>query len=299
MKFIQSIAATTLVMATSAPVLAASVSADLYGKVNISLQDSDGQTELKSNASRIGIKGSTSLNDNLEVFYTYEFQVDPSDESGSSNLKSRNQFVGLRGAFGEVVVGRNDSILKQSQGKFDLYSDQEADIKVLWKGENRMSDSLTYKSPKFNGFQLGLGYYLDEDNDDAGTSVSVSYGDSALKKGKYYAAIAMDNELKGYNVTRLTVGTKVADVKLGVMLQTQENIADGSEKDGFLVSAQYKLGNYNLKGQFQTAEDDNGFTFGAERKLGKNTKLYAFYTSFNFDSAEDESYLALGLEHKF
>ena len=37
----------------------------------------------------------------------------PSDESGSSNLKSRNQFVGLRGAFGEVVVGRNDSILKQ------------------------------------------------------------------------------------------------------------------------------------------------------------------------------------------
>lgn len=47
MKFIQSIAATSLAIAISAPVLAASVSADLYGKVNISLQDSDGKTELK------------------------------------------------------------------------------------------------------------------------------------------------------------------------------------------------------------------------------------------------------------
>ena len=55
----------------------------------------------------------------------------------------------------------------------------------------------------------------------------------------------------------------------------------------------------DLKGQYQTAEDDSGFTLGADRKLGKNTKLYAFYTTFNFDTAEDESYLALGLEHKF
>ena len=299
MKLIQKIAITSVMVALATPTIAASISADLYGKVNISLQDSDGTTELRSNASRVGLKGAADLNDGLEVFYTYEFQVDFTDASGDANLKSRNQFIGLRGAFGEVVVGRNDSILKQSQGKFDLFSDYEADIKVLWDGENRMSDSITYKSPSFNGFQLGLGYYLDEDNDDAATSVSVSYGDSKLKKGKYYAALAVDSELKGYNITRLTAGTKIASVKLGVMLQTQENVLDGSEKDGVMVSAQYQLGNYNLKGQVQTLEDDSGFTLGADRQLGKSTKLYAFYTSFNFDSEEDESYLAVGIEHKF
>ena len=32
-------------------------------------------------------------------------------------------------------------MMKQSQGKVDLFSDLNADIKVLWKGENRMADT--------------------------------------------------------------------------------------------------------------------------------------------------------------
>lgn len=295
----------TLVAASVLSVMAAPVMADttVYGKVNVTVQSSDDGsesiTELKSNASRLGVKGSQKLDGGLEVVYKYELQVDVSDESGEKNLKSRNQYVGLKGSFGEVLIGRNDTMLKQSQGKFDLFSDLEGDIKVLWKGENRMSDSISYKTPKINGFQGGISYILDEDADDAATSLSLTYGDGALKKGKYYAAIAIDSDVKGYDATRLTVGTKVSGVKLGAMFQTQENVESGEEKDGFLVSAQYKVGSYNLKGQYQSLEDDNGFTIGADRKLGKNTKLFGFYTTYNMDMSEDENYLGLGLEHKF
>ena len=293
--------ATSILAAFAAPAFAGT---DLYGKVNLSIQSSDdgtdSKTELKSNSSRFGLKGKEKLESGLTLVYQYEFQVDVSDESGEKNLKSRTQYIGLKGDFGEVLLGRNDTMLKKSQGKFDVFSDYEADIKNLgWKGENRMSDSITYKTPKFNGVQFGVSYILDEDNDDAATSISATYGDSALKKGKYYAAIAMDSEVKGYDATRITFGTKVSNVKLGAMYQTQENIVDGKEKSGLLVSAQYKMGKYNLKGQYQTLEDDSGLSIGADRKLGKNTKAYAFYTTFNFDAAEDESYLALGLEHKF
>lgn len=290
------IATTMLSMQT----LAAQLNTDVYGKVNVSLQDSDGETELKSNASRFGLQGTEKLQGGLQVFYKYEIQVDVTDESGEENLKARNQYIGLKGSFGEVLLGRNDSILKQSQGKFDLFSDLEADIKKIgWKGENRLNDSLTYKTPKYNGFQFGLTYYVDEENEDAATSMAVTYGDSALKKGTYYAAIAIDNELNGYNTTRLTAGTKLSDVKIGAMYQTQENIVDGSDKDGFMINAQYKVGAYNLKGQYQTLEDDSGITLGVDRKLGKNTKAYAFLTSFNFDADENENYLGLGLEQKF
>jgi predicted porin len=297
----------TILTATVLSALAFSSNAiadtSVYGKLNVTLQSSDdgagAATELKSNASRFGIKGSEKLDGGLTVIYQYEFQVDPTDESGEKNLKSRNQFVGLKGGFGEVLLGRNDTMFKQSQGKFDIFSDYEADIKKLWKGENRMSDSVTYKSPKFNDFQVGVSYILDEDNEDASTSFAVTYGDKALKKGKYYAAIAMDSDVKGYDATRITFGTKVSDVKIGAMYQVQEAVDSGEDKSGFLVNAQYKMGSYNLKGQYQTLEDDSGVSLGADRKLGKNTKAFAFYSSFNFDAGEDESYLAVGLEQKF
>lgn len=303
MKKLRPIIAVAALSALTNNALAAQITTDVYGKVNVTVQNSDGETELKSNSSRFGLKGSEKLKGGLEVFYKYEIQIDVADESSTENLKSRSQYVGLKGSFGEVILGRNDTVLKQSQGKFDLFSDLNGDIKNLgWKGENRINDSITYKTPKVNGFQFGASYYIDEENDDSATSLSVTYGDSALKKGKYYAAVAMDNELNGYNTTRLTGGTKVGSVKLGAMYQTQESVETGTEKDGFMVSAEYLMGAYNLKGQYQTLDDDSGFTIGADRKLGKNTKAFAFYTTFSSDddsSGDDKSYLGLGLEQKF
>ncbi|MBU2916702.1 MAG: putative porin [Psychrosphaera sp.] len=301
MKMLKTLIATAIISASISPAIAAT---DLYGKINVSFQNSDDGdaaiTELKSNSSRFGLKGSTKLDGGISLVYQYEFQVDVADNSGSENIKSRNQYIGLKGDFGEVLLGRNDTVLKQSQGKFDIFSDYEGDIKNLgWKGETRADDSITYKSPKFNGVQFGLSYILDEDNDDAATSISATYGDKALKKDKYYAAIAMDSDVKGYDATRLTVGTKVSGVVLGLILQTQEAVLSGVEKSGMMLSAQYKVGSYNLKGQYQTLEDDAGISIGADRKLGKNTKAYVFYTTFNHDMSADESYVALGLEHKF
>ena len=302
MKMLKALVAVSVAAGLSAPAIAG---ADLYGKVNVSVQNSDdkdgSRTEIKSNASRLGVKGSEKLDGGLKVIYKYEFQVDVADESGEKNLKSRNQYVGLKGNFGEVVIGRNDTMLKQSQGKFDIYSDYEADIKALWKGENRMSDSISYKSPKFNGVQLGLSYIADEDKDDSATSFSATYGDKALKKGKYYAAIAVDSEVKGYDATRVTLGTKFGGVKVGAMYHSQEAVETGKEESGFLVNAQYKMGKYNLKGQIQTLEDDTGFTLGVDRKLGKRTKLFAFYTDIDFDAEDkkDGQYFAVGLEQKF
>ncbi len=59
------------------------------------------------------------------------------------------KYIGLRGVFAEVLLGKNDTMLMQSKGKVDLFSDLNADIKNLWKGENRMSDTISYKSPMF------------------------------------------------------------------------------------------------------------------------------------------------------
>lgn len=281
----------------------------IYGKANVSVQSSDdGEgsfTEVKSNASRIGFKGNYEIDSDLTVIYKAEFQVDlDGDSESGDNIKDRNQYIGLKGNFGEVLLGKNDTVLKQSQGKVDLFSDLNADIKVLFKGENRMSDTITYKSPKFNGFQFGTSYIAEDaiDVDDA-YSIAVFYGDKKLKKSKLYASIAVDSDVKGYDITRVTAQTKLGNIILGAMLHTQEK-SDGSEMDGYMVSIKYPFDKVTLKGQYQSADHDGGdkksaATIGADYKLAKSTKLYAFYSTFDMDSSNDRDYLATGIEYKF
>jgi len=317
MKLVKSTLTLAVCLILAQPTLAANV--ELYGRADVSLQSSDSGegsfSEIKSNASRIGFKGTHALNEGLEVVYKAEFEVDI--DGDGDTFKARNQYIGLKGGFGEVLLGKNDSMLKQSQGKTDLFSDYNADIKHLWVGENRLNDTITYKSPKFNGFQLGATYMAEDEVDGKDAfSVAAFYGDKKLKKSKIYAALAYDSEVKGqskdksvtkteYDTMRATVQGKLVGVTLGLMVQNQENIHTGAEMDGMMVSAKYKVGAATLKGQYQIADhkggDKNtGITAGVDYKLAKSTKLYAFYTTFDIKTDHrDEDYLAAGIQYNF
>ena len=286
---------------------------DIYGKANVTVQSSDdGEgsfTEIKSNASRFGLKGSEKITDGLEVVYKFEFQVDVSDADSKGdnddNISARNQYVGLKGAYGQVVVGRNDTALKQSQGKLDLFNDLEGDIKNVFKGENRLGDSITYTSKSYEGFKV-LATFIAEDDVDAdnGYSMAVTYGDSALKKSAVYAAIAADSEVNGYDVVRATVQGKIEDFRVGAMYQTQEKVDGSAEADGYLVNAAYLMGSNTFKMQYQTmdfddSDDKSAISVGVDHKLNKNLKVFGFYSSFDMDNNVDQDYLGLGMEYKF
>ena len=286
---------------------------DIYGKANVTVQSSDdGEgsfTEIKSNASRFGLKGSEKITDGLEAVYKFEFQVDVSDADSKGdnddNISARNQYVGLKGAYGQVVVGRNDTALKQSQGKLDLFNDLEGDIKNVFKGENRLGDSITYTSKSYEGFKV-LATFIAEDDVDAknGYSVALTYGDAGLKKSAVYAAIAADSEVNGYDVVRATVQGKIEDFRVGAMYQTQEKLDGSAEADGYLVNAAYLMGSNTFKVQYQAmdfddSDDKSAVTVGVDHKLNKNLKVFGFYSSFDMDNNVDQDYLALGMEYKF
>jgi predicted porin len=277
----------------------------IYGQLNVSAQSSDeGEgrfSELKSNSSRFGIKGDYALEDGLTLVYQLEWGVDLADVGDGDNITSRNQYVGLAGNFGEIRLGRHDTALKDAQGKIDLFSDYEADVKNLWKGEVRASDSITYYTPTYNGFGVHLTYIMEDaaDAEDA-YSAAVYYGDENLKNSNFYAAVAVDSEVNGYDTLRLQAQGKVSGIKLGAMFHRQEDIVTGLEQDGWLASAAYPLGKTELKAQYQTLEDDNAISLGADYKAGKNTTLFAWYSSFNLDTpTPDRDYLAVGIKHKF
>ncbi|MEI6859360.1 MAG: porin [Shewanella sp.] len=316
---------TILASALATATLASAHAADpltVYGKLNITAQSNDiegeSETTIQSNASRFGVKGAYELSSSLEAFYTIEYEVDTGDDV-KENFKARNQFVGLRGDFGSIAVGRNDTMLKKSQGKVDQFNDLSGDIKNFFKGENRLAQTMTYITPSMSGFKLGVTYAASGDSDQLeqdGYSLAAMYGDSGLKKSPFYAAIAYDSDVKGYQVSRATVQGKIAGFKLGAMYQQEEkvyelvenesgndvvNSFDGDSYTGYLLSAAYTIDAIVLKAQYLDMEDKgDSWSIGADYKMGKPTKLFAFYTSRSYESSdEDENFIGLGIEHKF
>jgi len=277
----------------------------VYGKINVSAQSSDkgegSYSELKSNASRFGLKGDQGLDAGLTLIYQLEWEVDPSDEANEKNIKARNQFVGLKGDFGTVKFGRHDTAMKEAQGKIDQFNDYEADLKTLWKGENRVSNSITYLSPKFAGeFAVEFSHIMkDTPTGQDGQSVALLWGDDSLKKTAVYASVSLDNDVNGYDALRAMAQFKVSSFKVGAGLQKQTNIATDKDENGWLANVAYPMGKFELKAQYQTLEDNNGASLGADYKLGDNTKLFAWYSNFDFETKADTSFLAIGLEHKF
>ncbi|MBU2891895.1 porin [Colwellia sp. D2M02] len=300
---------------------------DFYGKLNISIQATeegdDSFNEMKSNASRVGVKGQYTLDHGLTAIYLLEWQVNVNDDD-KDTLTARNQWVGIRGNFGELTVGRSDTALKVSQGKFDLFNDYEGDLKHLFIGENRVSDAITYKSPVFSKLQFLTSYIISDDRDaDDPYSVGVFFGDLNLKKDDFFLSIAHDENMpvgfkrtdgtkstEALANTRITGMYQLGDMRFGAMFVDSEVGSTGKAENGYAVNASYKLGKVLAKVEYQEFAGADSISVGADYKLGKNTKIYAWYTDregnnyladdgFTYVLAEEGTYFAIGMEQKF
>lgn len=279
----------------------------IYGKVNLTLQSNDEGTdsrvtELASNASRLGFKGETKIEDGLSVVYQleYEASIDDGDNKGQT-FTQRNSYAGLKGGFGTVIAGIHDTPTKMAQDKVDLFNDYSGDIKNVFKGENRTSNTIMYTTPSMSGLSADVAMIASEDeNTDDAYSLAVKF-----KQDNLYAALAYDLDVEGEGKEniRLVTAFSIEDITLGAMWnQFKEETKD--DLDGFMLSAAYKMGSNTFKVQHAAsdikAEGRTQTSFGMDHKLAKNTKVFGFYTMQDEDAADKEKdYIAVGIEHKF
>ncbi|WP_317931363.1 porin [Halioxenophilus sp. WMMB6] len=277
---------------------------ELYAKLNVDGQYSDegdgGFTEIRSNNSWIGVKGTLPVEEGITAVYRLEWKVDITAEDGDESLTERPQYVGIRTGYGEVTLGRNFTAVWMAQGKIDLYNHYEGDIKTIWKGENRLSDVATITTPSYRDARLIITYQAEKEADgDSAVSAGLFYGDQSLKKSRLFAAVAHDFDVEGFDVTRASVQFKLAGGKLGFMAQTQEPAdGQGDSRSGSLVSYAYPIGKWELRGQLQTMEKDTTSNLGVDYHFGKRTKVFAWYANIDREDADQRSYFAVGFEHK-
>ncbi|MGD8811914.1 MAG: porin [Thioalkalispiraceae bacterium] len=319
--------------ALAAP-LAAQAEVKVYGKVHVNAgtyeETVGGATvednfQINSYASRFGVKGSHALDGDLKATYKLEWEVNPDNEGVKDlTINNRNQYVGLKGGFGEVRVGTHDTPLKMVQGKFDQFGDTLADLKNAGSqdGEHRLENVIAYLGKAGNLSFAAAVIPGEGDGTTAGDSVADTTSVSlAYKEGPLYIGVAADSyddtgaaSGTSNSLTRLVGTYKFGDSQVGLLWQSgvEKVTASTAEEDWFGVSFNTKLSaNYKFKAQYITVEDDaatateNTLTgIGIERKFGKKTKGYLLVTDFESDAAgtandEEISSVSLGYVIKF
>jgi predicted porin len=280
----------------------------LYGKINVAVVNSDsGSTDtwkLNSNASRIGLKGSSQISEGLSVFYKTEFEVDVDDgKTSDGTFKQRNIYAGIKGQYGSLLAGKNDTPTKLAQKKIDLFNDLNGDFKAIFKSaENRASNIIAYTTPKYGNFSASYAV-MPSEAVDGGLADSKSYSVNYKKDG-LYLAFASDSDVKA-DLLRAVSQYKFGAWQIGLMYQENES----DEKSGYFASTAYKSGNVTYKAQYGVNEADNSnvedttLSLGADLKLAKKTKAFVFFTDnkieINTEKAEIEESFGIGLEHKF
>ncbi len=319
----------------------------IYGDVNMAVEqysdkgydgktiDSTSGTQVNSRASKLGIKGSEDLGNGLTAVYKFEFQVNL-DDTGST-LGSRNQYVGLAGGFGTVLLGRHDTPFKMAQGT-DLFNFSPlADIGKMAGGlgvtanggELRSSNVLAYVSPSFSGVTLVGAFVPKETGGDLtkesslgdATSLAVMYGS---KKEGLYLSGAVNSFSKNFlggsagNEMRLVAQYAVGGLVANAMYQDfggkaiEDGLQEGSTFGGGVA---YKVGKFTPRLQIMQvdrkedgfgndAEDSLNYALGLDYSLGKKTRVYAEYAMLdNTDGIDktkaEKSAFSVGLNHKF
>ncbi len=282
-----------------------------YGKANLTLEYADiggaaGDSEtieLLSNASRIGVKGSETIHDGLDVVYQLEYETYFDDGIDKERFGQRNIFVGVQGNFGRLIGGHFDTPLKASQDKVDLFNDMRGDIKnLITNNEIRASNTVMYTTPNMGGVTINVAHIASEvENVDNGVSVSVGF-----QSGGFYISGAMEQDVdEEYSEAQRIVSLySTPQFQIGALYEINEEPMADSES-GWLLSGLVNVGkNWAIKAQYgqsdMNLEGGETFSLGLDHTYTKNFKTLAFVTRHQADDdIVDNIYAGVGLDFKF
>lgn len=291
---------------------AAMADTTLYGKLNMSYDvwtgdktQYQGTGALSSNASRLGVKGSEKISDDLSVIYQYETYIQAAGSTGNLFGVERNTFLGLTGGWGTFLAGKHDTPMKVLGRKYDLFGDTLGDSRTIIREKSggdydrRTPHTLMYATPDLGGFHAMLAYVGDYRSTNKTDSVHDAYSISAGYKLAGFALDAAYEEHKApltytggntrnQHAIRVGAGFKMAGFKLVALYQDAKNLGwiSGQDRSSYGLGAGYSFGANTIKAQYYKADSISNtqntggdvWAVGYDYKLSKQTKVYALYS---------------------
>lgn len=295
--------------------LAAWADTTVYGRVRLSVtyeQDDAGKTSnggdgqdsnwnVVNHSSRLGFRGEEDLGDGLSAVYQYEFGVAAATDAqlGGSEVGGRLAYVGLKGNWGKITVGRQWNPYYDAVGTaVDIFqAGFSANGYYGGGGVTRSGNLVTYQTPTWSGFRA---YGTLEMNGAQGESgVDVAQVAAIFNNGPFFFGAAYRNTGEKAN-SSIDVGGVTFEEPL----------------QQFGISAQFTFGDFRFVGDLQV-RDDNGLHYDnqlsgdlvVEYNFGNNIVRGSYFQVGDSDqqgpvlgiekSSDGYNGFILGLEHHF
>ncbi|MCK5814144.1 MAG: porin, partial [Cocleimonas sp.] len=253
----------------------------LYGKMKVSVGSNknaagDSVTTVDAHTSRIGVKGATPMDNGMSVTHKVEFSTKNAiDNNGTpAALGARDAWVGMKGNFGEVRVGRHATPLSLSSDAVDFMN--VGGHASISDGPFRISNAIAYLKG-FGPVAFAAAYVPDETHGVSSDIIStlINYNSNGI-----YAAWGHQKAKGGDATDNLALGYKMpAGHRVGFVYNKV------SDMTGIAVNGRYKFGKAYVQsevGSKSHEDDDKDFdgsyqVLEAGYKLGKGTSVW---TSF-------------------
>ena len=312
-------------------------SVTIYGRLTLSMNQTKtgsagSQLEMRDNASRLGFRGVEDLGGGMQALFGLEMGYN-ADSGNLTNPAFRNSYVGLRGGWGTVALGRLDSANPTGS---PLYSQitalthfapndagATATSTSMQNARNRTSNSIGYSSPTWGGanlraryYQRGAGTATEPKNAADSWDLGLNYQTGNLKAALGYAkdhrrgglaANEFDDKWQvGLNYA-ITKGLEV--YALGGIDQYQNTPTRRRDVRYAVVGTAYTTGPHKLvfnlfqrDVQASPTGDRRRYQVSYQHFLSKRTDLQAYYDHDGIDSSRSDvrvRTLGLGLRHNF
>lgn len=249
----------------------------------------DGNSQGNS-TTRFGIKGSTDIGSGVKGNFKLESNGITSDGAVNNPFFGRQAWIGGSGSFGEVRLGRQDSVPFQTMIDFDFNGAANAasalgnSLIAPWMApRGRQSRSLQYISPNYGGLTVQAGFQP-EDHTNLATKANVSVGvkyvtgplavagaveTKRTDTGKDFMSVAVSYDLKVVKLMGSYASSGAVDVTTP---------ANGGSGKGLGFGVVAPVAGFNIGAHVGKNTDDNNKLTAVElfanREIFKNTYAY-------------------------
>jgi predicted porin len=300
--------AAAVAAAVAAPAMAQNVT--IYGVLDVGYGESkvsnintvnstktkDSGTEGQASGNRIGFRGTEDLGGGLKAGFVVEMSMTPTETGSGIGATNRQSFVSLSGSFGEVAIGRFNTLTKVIQDSntfggpgFGIgWTTQMIAADNVVTGANsefsglnaeRISNTIQYKTPTFSGFSAAI-QLANNTTDASNTAGKASTGKGTIVGLNYSAGpLALAVASKDID-TRATETNSDRTSKHTAFLATYDF---GTAKVFFVYNdASNKAEAATLKAKYED------YSIGVRVPLG-NLALLAQYSDGEYKSAANPS----------
>jgi predicted porin len=253
-----------------------------------------------NSTTRLGVKGSSDLGSGIKGNFKFETAgITSNGEVGGPVAQpffNRQAWLGASGSFGEVRLGRQDSVPFQVMGEFDFNGQANMasalgnSLVAPWMApRGRQSRSLQYMAPTLvSGLTLQAGFQP-EDSANTTTKANVSaagrYAIGPLLVGAAFETKRTDT---GKNFMSVAASYDFKIVKVMGSYANTGSVADGGSGKGVGLGIVAPVAGFNIGGHFAKNSDDGAkitaVEFFVNREILKNTYAY-----FDYGRAENKT----------